>query len=139
MGKKSKITKTEHSNTNTQKSTQVGNDLFDNPMVRSAMAALSDEQKQKYKTIGDHLYGRINFDTGQSLEPPIAEAVAYIETSLQSGMHPSMLEENDHALLKEQYGDEWYKQWGYVKEDLTEMVTFNPILKDFKYSVQTDE
>jgi hypothetical protein len=42
-------------------------------------------------------------------------------------------------LLKEQYGDEWYKQWGYVKEDLTEMVTFNPILKDFKYSVQTDE
>jgi hypothetical protein len=133
MGKKSKTKKTEDSNTNTQKSTQVGYDLFDNPMVRSAMAALSDEDKQKYKTIGDHLYGRINFDTGQSFEPPIAEAVAYIETSLQSGMHPSMLEENDHALLKEQYGEEWYKQWGYVKEDLTEMVTLNPILKDFKY------
>jgi len=139
MGKKSKTKTNTNTNTNTcdnsniQKSTQVGNDLFDNPMVRSAMAALSDEQKQKYKTIGDHLYGRINFDTGQSLEPPIAEAVAYIETSLQSGMHPSMLEENDHALLKEQYGEEWYKQWGYVKEDLTEMVTLNPILKDFKY------
>jgi len=137
MGKKSKTKTNTNTNTcdnsNIQKSTQVGNDLFDNPMVRSAMAALSDEDKQRYKTIGDHLYGRINFDNGQSLEPPIAEAVAYIETSLQSGMHPSMLEENDHALLKEQYGDEWYKQWGYVKEDLTEMVTLNPILKDFKY------
>jgi len=138
MGKKSK-SKTKNDNSNVQKSTQDGNDLFDNPMVRSAMAALSDEQKEKYKTIGDHLYGRINFDNGQSFEPPIAEAVAYIETSLQSGMHPSMLEENDHALLKEQYGEEWYKQWGYVKEDLTEMVTFNPILKDFKYSVERDE
>ena len=131
MGKKSKTKKTEDSNK--QKSSPVGNDLFDNPMVRSAMAALSEEDKQNYKTIGDHLYGRINFDNGQSLEPPIAEAVAYIETSLQSGMHPSLLEENDYALLKEQYGEEWYKQWGYVKEDLTEMVTLNPILKDFKY------
>ena len=137
MGKKSK-TKTKNEDTNIQKSVEVGNDLFDNPMVRSAMAALSEEDKQRYKTIGDHLYGRINFDNGQSLEPPIAEAVAYIETSLQSGMHPSLLEENDHALLKEQYGEEWYKQWGYVKEDLTEMVTFNPILKEFKYCAQND-
>ena len=138
MGKKSK-TKKDDSNQKNICDSRMNNDLFDNPMVRSAMAALSEEDKQKYKIIGDQLYGRINFENGQSFEPPIAEAVAYIETSLQSGMHPSMLEENDHVLLKEQYGDEWYKQWGYVKEDLTEIVTLNPIFKEFKYCVHSDK
>jgi len=101
-------------------------DLFDNPMTRSAMLALSEEDKIKYKTIGDHLYGRINFEDGQNLNnmpPPMAEAVAYIESSLKSGLHPSMLEENEKALLNDNYGDEWYKRWGYVEEDLNEIVT----------------
>jgi hypothetical protein len=101
-------------------------DLFDNPMTRSAMAALSEEDKAKYKMIGDHLYGRVNFEDGQTLNnmpPPMAEAVAYIETSLMSGMHPSMLEENEKALLKDNYGDEWYKRWGYIEADLNDIVT----------------
>jgi hypothetical protein len=105
------------------------NDLFDNPMTRAAMAALSEEDKQKYKVIGDHLYNRINFEDGQSLNnmpPSMAEAVAYLETSLQAGFHPSMLEENEKALMKETYGDEWYKEWGYVEEDLIDIVTLKP-------------
>ena len=92
-------------------------DLFDNPMVRAAMAALSEEDKKKYKIIGDHLYGRINFEDGQSLNnmpQPMAEAVAYIEMCMRSGLHPSMLEENEKALLEENYGKEWYKKWGYI-------------------------
>ena len=104
----------------------IDNDLFDNPMVRSAMAALSEEDKKKYKMIGDHLYGRINFEDEQSLNnmpPSMAEAVAYIETCMRSGLHPSMLEDNERALLKENYGEEWYKKWGYVEQDLTEIVT----------------
>jgi len=53
----------------------------------------------------------------------MAEAVAYIESSLKSGLHPSMLEENEKALLQDNYGDEWYKRWGYVEEDLNTIVT----------------
>ena len=104
----------------------IANDLFDNPMVRAAMAALSEEDKEKYKMIGDHLYGRINFEDEQSLNnmpPSMAEAVAYIEMCMRSGLHPSMLEDNERALLKENYGEEWYKKWGYVEQDLTEIVT----------------
>jgi hypothetical protein len=127
MGKKNRVSKTEpQSNSCNSNSSEYNSDLFDNPMTRTAMAALSEEDKAKYKIIGDHLYGRINFEDGQSLNnmpPPMAEAVAYVETSLMSGMHPSMLEENEKALLKDNYGDEWYKRWGYVKEDLNEIVT----------------
>jgi hypothetical protein len=115
MGKKNQLDKSESLS-----------DLFDNPMTRSAMAALSEEDKAKYKMIGDHLYGRVNFEDGQTLNnmpPPMAEAVAYIETSLMSGMHPSMLEDNEKALLKDSYGDEWYKRWGYIEADLNDIVT----------------
>lgn len=117
MGKKNQLDKSESESLA---------DLFDNPMTRSAMAALSEEDKAKYKMIGDHLYGRVNFEDGQTLNnmpPPMAEAVAYIETSLMSGMHPSMLEDNEKALLKDNYGDEWYKRWGYIEADLNDIVT----------------
>ena len=107
-------------------SQQINSDLFDNPMTRAATLALSEKDKEKYKKIGDHLYGRINFEDGQSLSPPIEEAIAYIETSLMSGLHPSMLEENEKALLKDSYGDEWYKRWGYIEEDLNDIVTLKP-------------
>jgi len=102
------------------------NDLFNNPIVQAAIAALSEEDKERYKMIGDHLYGRINFEDEQSLNnmpPSMAEAVAYIEMCMRSGLHPSMLEDNERALLKENYGEEWYKKWGYVEQDLTEIVT----------------
>jgi hypothetical protein len=34
-----------------------------------------------------------------------------------------MLEPEDKKLLEEVYGSEWYKKWGYVEGDLTEIVT----------------
>jgi hypothetical protein len=115
------------------------NDLFDNPMTRAAMAALSEEEKIKYKLIGDHLYNRINFEDGQSLNnmpPSMTEAVAYLETSLQAGFHPSMFEENEKALMKETYGDEWYKEWGYVEEDLIDIITLTPSGKCYSVNVE---
>jgi hypothetical protein len=108
------------------------NNIFENQMIKSAISALSEEDKKRYKMIGDHLYGRINFEDCQSLNnmpPSMAEAVAYLETQLQAGLHPSMLDENEKALLLDRYGDEWYKEWGYIKEDLLDIITLQPILK----------
>lgn len=110
------------------------NNLFDNPMTRAAISALSDEDKARYKEIGEHLYGRINFENGKSINnmpPPMTEAVAYIETQLRSGFHPSMMEDNEKELMIDAYGSEWYKEWGYIKEDLEEIVTLKPILKNY--------
>jgi len=108
------------------------NNIFENQMIKSAIAALSEEDKKRYKMIGDHLYGRINFEDCQSLNnmpPSMAEAVLYLETQLQAGFHPSMFDENEKALLVDRYGDEWYKEWGYIKDDLVDIITIQPTLK----------
>jgi hypothetical protein len=102
------------------------NDLFDNPMTRAALAAMSDEEKRKYAEIGKELYGHMNFEDSEVLNnvpPPMAEAGAYVEKQLQSGLHPSMMEENEKALMADLYGEDWYIKWGYVKEDLNDIVT----------------
>lgn len=104
----------------------VNNDLFDNPMVRAAMKSMSQEEKDNYKRIGQKLY---NIDFTQQLEDNkdlgslITEAQAYVETQLRSGMHPSMLEETEKQVMENVKGPEWYKEWGYTKEDLTEIIT----------------
>ena len=116
-----------------QNSSYDQNNIFENQMIKSAIAGLSEEDKKRYKMIGDHLYGRINFEVCQSLNnmpPSMAEAVAYLETQLQAGFHPSMLDENEKALLVDRYGDEWYKEWGYIKDDLVDIITIQPILKN---------
>lgn len=102
------------------------NDLFNNPMTRAAMEALSEEDKEKYKKIGEHLYGRINFENGKcenNIESDMLEAAAYIKMQLDSGIHPSHLDDNEKNLMKETYGDKWYVDWNYVEQDLNDIVT----------------
>jgi hypothetical protein len=117
-----------------QNSSYDQNNIFENQMVKAAISGLSEEDKKRYKMIGDHLYGRISFEDCQSLNnmpPSMAEAVAYLETQLQAGFHPSMLVENEKVLLVDRYGDEWYKKWGYIKEDLVDIITVQPILNTY--------
>jgi hypothetical protein len=102
-------------------------DLFDNPMTRAAAEALSEQDKEKYKRIGESLYGTVDFENGENMDNiplPMADAVAYLEAQLKSGLHPSMLESNEKTLLENVYGKEWYTKWGYVAGDLTEIITF---------------
>jgi hypothetical protein len=106
---------------------QGSNDLFEGALAKAAMAALSDEDKEKYRIVGEHLYGRLNFEDGtiNNLSEEMAEAVAYLESQLNSGLHPSMLQENEKELLEEAYGEDWYIKWNYVKEDLEDIVTLS--------------
>jgi hypothetical protein len=107
------------------------NDLFDNPMVRAAMNAMSEEQKEKYRILGEGLYGSINFEDEQyinNMPPAMTQAIMYIENQITSGLHPSMLESNEKELLKDAYGETWYSKWGYVEGDLTDIVTLHPNL-----------
>jgi hypothetical protein len=88
------------------------------------MKAMSPEELQKYKDIGQSMYGDLDFEASKVLNnipPPMAEAVAYVEESLKSGLHPSMLEENEVALLVDVRGDKWYEQWGYTEDNWKEI------------------
>lgn len=100
------------------------NDLFNNPMVEKAIKALSPEELERYKKIGEEMYGSVHFEDSKILNnipAPMAEAVAYVIESIKSGLHPSDLEENEKILLEDVYGKEWYKKYGYCEKDLTEM------------------
>lgn len=102
------------------------NDLFDNPMTRSALASMSDDEKRRYKQIGQEMYGHMNFEDSKVLNnvpAPMEESLAYLYEQFKSGLHPSALDENEKAFLTDAEGEEWYKKWGYVKEDLEKIVT----------------
>lgn len=104
-------------------------DLFTNTLMLSAMKSLSSEDVARYKDLGKQLYGSLDFPNSKVLETlpaPIQEAVAYINEQLKSGLHPSMMEDNEKAVMVDAYGDEWCEKYGYVKEDLDDLVTVDP-------------
>lgn len=55
---------------------------------------------------------------------PVNDFTAYIKLQLSDGLHPSFLEKDEKYFLSATFGEEWYKEWGYVKEDLDDIVTF---------------
>jgi|UniRef100_A0A6C0D0B5 hypothetical protein len=102
------------------------NNLFNNEVVKNAIKALSPEDVQRYKNIGKELYGTVNFPEAKVLNnipPPMAESCAYVIEGIKSGLHPSMLSENEKALLFDVYGKGWWTKYGYVEEDLERIVT----------------
>ena len=96
-------------------------DLFNNPMVQAAAAALTDEQKQKYAKLGEDLYNSVDFETNKvlnNLPEPMVDSVLQLVVQLRSGLHPTDLKSSDVELLKTSYGETWYTKWGYTEEDL---------------------
>lgn len=104
------------------------NTLWNNPMMEAARKSLTDEQKLQYRQIGEELYGNIDFESAEyfsDIAPPFTEAAAYIKESVKSGLHPSLLEENEKIILKDICGEKWYEEFGYCEEDLTDIVTLD--------------
>ncbi len=112
-------------------SSDVGdNSLFDNSMVRSALAAMSPEQKEHYKEIGEKMYNSINYKDSEVLNavpPPMAEAAAYVIEGLKSGLHPSYLDENEVALMKDLYGEKWYNKWDATEEEMKKVIAIEDL------------
>ena len=99
-------------------------DVFDNSLVQAALDALTPKDKERYLAMGEEMYGHVNFADAKALqntEPPMMEALAYVEDQLRSGLHPSDMDDNEKALLSDHYGPEWYTKWNFVKEDLDDI------------------
>jgi hypothetical protein len=99
-------------------------DLFNNPMVNNALKAMTPEQIEHYKKIGEHMYGNINFVDSKiinNMAPPMAEAVAYVEEGIKSGLLPGDLTEDEVALLSNAYGEKWYEKYGFQEHEVPEV------------------
>ncbi len=107
---------------------EVTGNLFSNPLIETALKALSPEDLAKYKAFGEEMYGTVDFEDSKILNntpAPMYEAGAYICEQLKSGLHPSMMDDDERRLMGELFGNEWYKNWGYVEGDLTDIVTLS--------------
>jgi hypothetical protein len=100
-------------------------DIFNNPMVNAARKGMSKDDLDRYKEWGEAMYDGIDYETisVSNYPPPMINALAYINESLKAGQHPSTLTEEEQKLLEEMEGKEWYKKWGYVEGDLTDIIT----------------
>lgn len=92
--------------------------LFDNPQFVEMKNSLPLEEQKKYEDYGKHMYSNIdNFDEKGEMNAAI-DTVSQIKLMLQSGMHPSFLEKEEKEFLSNYLGKEWYKEFGYLENDL---------------------
>jgi hypothetical protein len=115
-------------------------DIWNNPMVNNALKAMSKEDLEKYKKVGEQLYGNINFEDStivKHLMTPVDEAVAYVEEGLKSGLLPRDLDENEVILLQKTYGEEWYEKFGFSREEVPEPGLSLQVKKDIEDAIQT--
>lgn len=95
--------------------------LFNNPMVDSALKSLTPEQKKEYEEIGKYMFETTNFsvdNTKPNPEQEIAEALLYITSAVKSGLHPSELSPKELEILYGVLGDNWYEEYGYTKDEV---------------------
>jgi len=105
--------------------------LFDNPMVQNAKNSMSDEQKDRYKKLGEDMYNHVDFEKNEilsNIDESLKDSGKYIYLQIRSGLHPSYLDENEKDIMSDVYGKEWYKYFGYNEKDLVEVNTYTPKL-----------
>lgn len=97
-------------------------DLFHNPNVEKMIKQMSPEQFAEYQKSGKYLYE--NFDEKKAdvkKKPlPIEDVLAYATEGLKAGLHPKDLSMEEIQALTEHYGKEWYKNYGYKKDEVPE-------------------
>jgi hypothetical protein len=95
-------------------------------LSKEAIENMSPQDIEKYKKYGENMYGSVDYEATQvdkMMNSPVDDSIFYIIEGIKSGLHPSMLEDDEKDLLLKIKGDEWWKEYGYVKEDLDDIVT----------------
>ena len=92
--------------------------LFDNPMFQEMKNSLPIEEQKKYEEYGKYMYEEMDQFTESGDMKAAIDTVSQIKLMLESGMHPSYLEKEEREFLKNYLGEDWYKKFGYLENDL---------------------
>ena len=99
-----------------------GYDLYNNPMVTSAINSLSPEEIEQYKRIGEYMYNSIDYkEVGMvsNVKPQnTKDTLLYAEISLKSGLSPFDLSKDELTSLIEKYGEKWYERFEYTMDEV---------------------
>jgi hypothetical protein len=90
---------------------------------KEASENMNPQDIEKYKKYGENMYGSIDYEKTQTHEmnSPVDDCVFYIIEGIKSGLHPSMLEDDEKDLLLKIKGDKWWEEYGYIKKDLDDI------------------
>jgi len=91
-------------------------------MVQNARKAMTPEQLEEYKKIGQYMYNSVNYkiaETGSQVKPPTEEnLILYATESLKSGLSPFDLSDEELRALVQVYGQKWYEKFDFVEDEV---------------------
>lgn len=79
-------------------------------LYNRAKKNMSPEDLKKYEEVGEKMYNSIDFNTNTVLDQQPEneiESVACLIEAIKSGLHPEYMSEDEVAVLKKHYGEEW--------------------------------
>lgn len=96
--------------------------LFDNPMIASALKAMTPEQLKEYEQIGKYMFSTDftannpgqKMSVDEEMRAVGARALSYVK----SGLHPNDLSEKECTILNALKGNEWWKEFGYTANEV---------------------
>ena len=95
---------------------------MDSKIIDMAKKALTPEQQEEYKKIGEYMYSNEAFKLmaeGPSIKPPKEEnLLIYTTEALKSGLSPKELTAEELKVLIKFYGNSWYERFGYDKSEV---------------------
>ena len=128
MGKQSRREKTNVDN-------KVSSGAFSDEQTEKMFNALPKEEQDKFTTMGEHMFSQLGADKDGKLvidlnefNKDYTEETAYVFSQIKSGLHISYLTDQEKTLMQKSFGEKWYIKWGYVEEDLCDIITTCPIL-----------
>jgi hypothetical protein len=97
-------------------------DLFNNPMVTSARKAMTPEQIENYKKIGEYMYNNPSFkfaEQGTNVKKADSkDFLEYAVHALRSGGDPNDLSQEEIRELVSAYGEKWYENFGFLESEV---------------------
>lgn len=101
------------------------NDVFDNPMVRQAMKAMTVEQREEYRRIGEYMFNdafRMKEDKFLTKDDTkMEDAFKYVDVAIRSGLDPLELTQMELQVLHDMLGDEWYKHYDFREDEVAKL------------------
>ncbi len=98
------------------------NDLFNNPMIDAARKAMTPEQIEEYKKVGEYMYNSVNYRISeigsQVKESSEEDLILYATEGLNSGLDPYDLSQEELRALINVYGEEWYNMFDYTSDEV---------------------
>lgn len=101
----------------------MNNDLFDNPMVRAARKAMTPEQIEEYKLVGQYMYNNTEYLTSEMKASKVKEKnptdlLTYATHMLNSGGDPKDLSPDELTMVMNTYGPKWYQHFDIDEKDV---------------------